>query len=80
MPDTSLPLTQEEHEHMARELRANESRLRELCDLAVSVYGTNHRVSFSFQKLLDASARLRADLLTQWSREYPGNDRDCPYQ
>lgn len=65
---------------MARELLVTESRLRELCDLAVSVYGPNHRVTFSFQKLLDASARLRADLQTQWSREYPDNNGDGPYQ
>ena len=79
MPDNSSPLTQEEHQDLGRELRASEARLRELCDLALEVYGPNHRVSFSFQKLLDAIARLRSDLEAQLDKEFPGYNGDNPY-
>jgi hypothetical protein len=79
MPDNSSPLTHEEHEELARELRNADARLRELWDLAVSVYGPNHRVSFSFQKVLETLNRLRADLQTQVIREFPGWNGDGPY-
>ena len=79
MPDNSAPLTEEEHQDLGRELRATAARLSQLCDLALSVYGANHRVSFSFQKLLDAMDRLRADLQTQLDRDFPGYDGESPY-
>jgi hypothetical protein len=79
MPDNSPPLTQEEHQELGRELRGTEARLRELCDLAVSVYGPNHRVSFSFLKLLDSMSRLRGDLQNQFSRDCPGYNGEDPY-
>lgn len=80
MPDNSSPLTHEEHEEMARELRTTEARLQVLCDLAVSVYGPNHRVAFSFQKLLEALDRLRADLQTQLIHDFPAWDGEGPYE
>ncbi|MGO9260278.1 MAG: hypothetical protein ACLQU1_28825 [Bryobacteraceae bacterium] len=79
MPDNSLPLTQEEHRELGRELRDTEARLRELCDLASAVYGPHHRVSFSFQKALDAMSRLRTDLQTQLERDHPGYVGDGIY-
>jgi hypothetical protein len=79
MPENSPPLTKEEHQEMARELRVAEVRLRELCELAVSVYGTNHRVAIGFQNLLDAMIRLRIDLQAQLDRDYPGYDGTGPY-
>jgi hypothetical protein len=80
MPDNSSPLTKEEHQDLGLELRATESRLRELCDLALDVYGPNHRVSFSFQKLLDAMSRLRSDLQAQLDKEFPAFNGDSPYE
>jgi hypothetical protein len=79
MPDNSMPLTQEEHRELGRELRITEARLRELCHVAIAVYGPHHRVSFSFQKALDAISRLRADLQTQLERDHPGYEGDDTY-
>jgi hypothetical protein len=79
MPENSLPLTQEEHRELSRELRTTEARLRELCGVAVAVYGSNNRVSFSFEKLLDAITRLRTDLQTQLEHDHPGSNGDGTY-
>jgi len=79
MPDDSSFLTREEHQHLADELRATEARMRELCDLTTDIYGPNHRVSFSFQKLLDALGRLMADLQVQAGHDSPQTDGEGPY-
>jgi hypothetical protein len=79
MPDSSLPLTQEEHRELGRELRATEARLRELCDVVLAVYGPHNRAAFGFQKMLDSLNRLRADMQTQVGRDYPGYGVDGTY-
>jgi hypothetical protein len=79
MPDNSSPLTEEEHQELGRELRVTEARLRELCDLTLDVYGPNHRVTFSFQKMLDSLSRLRADLHVQLGNDHPEFHGNSPY-
>ena len=71
-PETSSPLTLEEHRELSREIRAAHARLRELCNVVVSVYGPNNRAAFSFLKITDDMERLSQDLQTQVTRDYPG--------
>ncbi len=70
--ETPLPLTLEEHRDLARELRVNNARLRELCSLIVSVYGPNNQAAFSFQKAAEAVERLCTDMQSQAAQDYPG--------
>jgi hypothetical protein len=78
-PETSSPLTLEEHRELSREIRAVRVRLRELCGVVTGVYGPNNRAAFSFLKVIDDMDRLCQDLQTQVSRDYPGQDVDDLY-
>jgi hypothetical protein len=71
-PETPLPLTLEEHRELARELRASNVRMRELCQLVVSVYGPNNQAAFTFQRAAEAVDRLCNDLQAQAAQDYPG--------
>jgi hypothetical protein len=79
MADSSQPFTHQEHRDLGRELRLTEARLREFHDVVVAAYGTHSRAAFSFQKLLEAMTRLRADLQIQMGRDYPGYGADGTY-
>ncbi|HTS28892.1 MAG TPA: hypothetical protein VMH81_23640 [Bryobacteraceae bacterium] len=70
--ETPLPLTLEEHRELARELRASNARLRELCQLVVSVYGPNNQAAFTFLKAAEAVERLCNDMQAQAAADYPG--------
>jgi hypothetical protein len=78
-PETSKPLTLEEHRELSREIRAARARLRELCNMVVGVYGANNRAAFSFLKLADDMERLCQDLQTQVSHDCPGYRVDDLY-
>jgi hypothetical protein len=78
-PETSTPLTLEEHRELSREIRAARARLRELCNVVVSVYGPNNRAAFSFLKITDGMDRLCQDLQAQVSQDYRGHDVDDLY-
>jgi hypothetical protein len=78
-PETSSPLTLEEHRELSREIRAARARLRELCDVVVGVYGPNNRAAFSFLRITDGMERLCQDLQTQVSQDYPGYNVDGLY-
>jgi hypothetical protein len=78
-PETSTPLTLEEHRELSREVRAARARLRELCNVVVGVYGPNNRAAFSFLKITDAMERLSQDLQAQVAQDYPGSSVDDLY-
>ena len=78
-PETSTPLTLEEHRELSREVRAARARLRELCNVVVGVYGPNNRAAFSFLKITDAMERLSQDLHAQVAQDYPGSSVDDLY-
>jgi hypothetical protein len=78
-PETSTPLTLEEHRELSREIRAARARLRELCHVVVGVYGPNNRAAFSFLKVAEDMERLGQDLQTQVSHDYPGYNVDDLY-
>lgn len=78
-PETSTPLTLEEHRELSREIRAARARLRELCNVVVSVYGPNNRAAFSFLKITEGMERLCQDLQAQVSQDYRGQDVDNLY-
>lgn len=78
-PKAPLPLTLEEHRELARELRANNARLRELCGLVVSVYGPNNQAAFTFQKVAETVERLCNDMQAQAAQDYPGFPIDNLY-
>ena len=78
-PETSIPLTLEEHRELSREVRAARARLRELCNVVVGVYGPNNRAAFSFLKITDAMERLSQDLQAQVAQDYPGSSVDDFY-
>ena len=78
-PETSTPLTLEEHLELSREIRAVRVRMRELCDLVVGVYGPNNRAAFSFLRTVDLMDRLCQNLQTQVSQDYPIPDVDDLY-
>ena len=79
-PETSGPLTLEEHRELSREIRAVRIRLRELCSVVVSVYGPNSRAAFSFLRTTDAVERLCQDLQTQVLQDHRGHDVDDLYR
>jgi hypothetical protein len=78
-PETSSPLTLEEHRELSREIRAASARLREMCNLVVGVYGPNNRAAFSFLKVGEAMERLCQDLQTQVSEDHRGYNADDFY-
>jgi hypothetical protein len=78
-PDSTTPLTLEEHRELSREIRAARARLRELCNVVADVYGPNNRAAFSFLKITDAMERLSQDLQAQVAQEYPGYNVDDFY-
>lgn len=78
-PQAQVPLTLEEHRELGREVRAANARMRELCNLVVSVYGPNNRAAFSFMKVTEALDRLCQDLQTQAAQDLPGYPTDDFY-
>jgi hypothetical protein len=78
-PETSTPLTLEEHRELSREIRAARARLRELCNVVVGVYGPNNRAAFSFLKITEGMERLCQDLQAQVSQDYRGQGVDDLY-
>ena len=71
-PETSNPLTPDEHRQLGRELRGTNERLHQLCNLVVSVYGPNNRAAFSFQRVAEAMERLCKDLEAQATHDCSG--------
>ncbi len=78
-PETSSPLTLEEHRELSREIRATRARLRELCNVVAGVYGPNNRAAFTFLKIAEGMDRLCQDLHAQVSQDYRGYDVDDLY-
>jgi len=73
MPSEILnPLTLEEHRELGRELSAMNSRIRELCNLVVTVYGRHNRASFAFLKTTESMERLCQEMQTQVTLDHPG--------
>ena len=70
--ETANPLTLNEHRELGREMCALNARLRELCNLVVTVYGPNNRASFTFLKTAESMERLCQDLQTQVTLDHPG--------
>jgi hypothetical protein len=66
------PLTLEEHRELGKELSAINSRMRELCNLVVIVYGPQNRASFSFLKTAESVERLCQEMQTQVTLDHPG--------
>jgi hypothetical protein len=78
-PETPTPLTLEEHRELGREIRRANVRLRELCDLMLSVYGPQNRAASSFVRATEALDRLCQDLQTQVAHDHPGFPHDDFY-
>lgn len=78
-PETTNPLTLDEHRQLGAELRCANARMRQLCGLLVDVYGPNNRAAFTFQKLVETMERLRQELETQACRDLGGNASDAFY-
>ena len=78
-PETSIPLTLDEHRQLGSELRATNARMRQLCGLLVDVYGPNNRAAFTFLKLVETMERLCQELETQAGRDLAGNSSDTFY-
>jgi hypothetical protein len=72
-PETSNPLTFEEHRQLGQELQAANKRMHQLCDLVVGVYGPNNRAAFAFLKMVEAMDRLCADMESQATHDTPGS-------
>jgi hypothetical protein len=64
-PESPAPLTLEEHRELGDEMKRTTARLRQLCDLVVSVYGPQSRAGFSFQNAVAALERLHQELEVQ---------------
>ena len=78
-PETSAPLTLEEHRELGRELRVTSARLRELHQLLISVYGPQHLAAAEFRRVSEGLGRLRQDLQTQAAADLPGYPVDGLY-
>lgn len=72
-PEVSVHLTFEEHCDLARELRLNNARIRELSELIETVYGPGRQAVFSFQKATEAVDRLCRDMQDRLAKDYPGH-------
>ena len=66
------PLTLDEHRELGRELSAINARMRELCNLVVTVYGPHNRASFTFLKTAESMERLCQEMQTQVTLDHPG--------
>jgi hypothetical protein len=66
-----IPLTMNEHAELGAELRKTRARLQELCNLVVGVYGPQNRVSFSFERAVEAMDRLCNEMQAQAARDLP---------
>ncbi len=72
-PDsTTTPLTLEEHRELGDEMKRTTARLRELCDLIVSVYGPQSRSGYSFLNAIQALERLHQELEVQALQDVKG--------
>jgi len=71
-PEIVNPLTLEEHRELGRELAAMNARMRELCNLVVTVYGPHNRASFTFIKTAESMEKLCQDMQTQVTLDHPG--------
>jgi hypothetical protein len=70
MPDDPQDhLTLEEHLELGREVKRCASRLREISNLVVEVYGQGSRPGVSFLRTMDALERLDRDLQQQAAAE-----------
>jgi len=69
---TPIPLSLEEHRELGLELRTTCAKLHQLCELVVSVYGSNTQAAFTFTKLTEAAERLLLDMQAQASHDHPG--------
>jgi hypothetical protein len=78
-PQTSTPLTLEEHRELGAEMRAVDARLQELCKVVVSVYGPNAQAAFTFMKAAEQVKRLCQDLQAQAAKDLPGFPTDGFY-
>ncbi|MBZ5728314.1 MAG: hypothetical protein LAP87_25445 [Acidobacteriia bacterium] len=71
-PQTSSRLTLEEHRDLGIEIRTAHARLRELCNLVLTVYGPNNQAAFTFLKVTEDLDRLSQDLQSQAAEDLPG--------
>ena len=72
MPTDLNPLSFEEHRDMAQEMLTTRSKLLELSNVAVSIYGPQSRPGFSFQVMIDALDRVCAEMRAQAELDCPG--------
>jgi hypothetical protein len=77
--ETQVPLTPAEHRELARELRKSRLRLRELCNMVMTVYGPDHGAAEAFQALADSMDRLCAEMQRQAIADCPGVSIDGLY-
>lgn len=71
-PQTPVPLTWEEHTELSQELRRTRSRLHQLAEMIGSVYGSQARAAFAFQKVNEELDRLCIELDAQAAADLPG--------
>ncbi len=79
MDHSREPLTVEEHRELARELRVTSARLHQLCELVVTVYGSESRAAFTFSRAVDSVDRLRHEMQTQVALDCPEAAKDHIY-
>jgi hypothetical protein len=79
MDESAERLTLEEHRELAHELRAACARLRELSNLVVGVYGPENRAAFSFLRAAETVERLRDEMQTQASLDWPDSVHEHIY-
>jgi hypothetical protein len=78
-PETSFPLTLEEHRELGREIKRASARLRELEALVQDVYGPQNQAAFTFQRLTACMDRLVADLQAQAAEDLAGSNVEGLY-
>jgi hypothetical protein len=78
-PETSLPLTLEEHRELGLELRRTSARLRELGRMTATAYGLNSQAAFTFAKAVESLDRLSKDMQQQAAHDCPGLPIDHLY-
>jgi hypothetical protein len=71
-PESSQPLTRDEHLELGRELKRARIKLDELAALVTEVYGPQNHAAFTFQKIIEALDTLCEDMQVQAAEDLRG--------
>jgi hypothetical protein len=79
-PESSVPLTPEEHRQLALELQSTHARMRSLSNMFAGIYGPQNQAAFTFARVAETLDRLCRDMQMQAALDCPGAEVDKLYR